>query len=290
MDTNLTTKARITPATVTSSNINENKLQDYLNGNFLRYLKEDKNQALKSFLPDVTRYIFTELNSVIKSLESKDLKERSNNHFDESAFEELAKYAYRVKELARNHNKNKPISPDSILKFCDQFLQKLSAVKDIKEELYNDEIFQNPKQLVGIIKSLAIKQCDMYEFSPDVIVVKALNYKPNICCGSGQHLGMLIQELVSNSLKHGLKDVENPKIKIYLETKGTNLILTVQDNGIGLPPIINYGEGVKHILHVVNKVYKGRIKYGNYSYGLKVKIEIPLQNIFDKKNCLHIAA
>jgi len=59
-------------------------------------------------------------------------------------------------------------------------------------------------------------------------------------------LGMIVNELISNSFKHAFKgrDKGEIKIKIWREEKdkskcescrGTNLILAVSDNGVGIP-------------------------------------------------------
>ena len=49
-------------------------------------------------------------------------------------------------------------------------------------------------------------------------------------------LGMLINEIVSNALKHAFTDVDLPELSISL-VRGISdeLILTIADNGIGLP-------------------------------------------------------
>lgn len=49
-------------------------------------------------------------------------------------------------------------------------------------------------------------------------------------------LGLLLNELVTNSLKHGLKNKKDGKINVSLEQiVGTEYRLTVADNGIGIP-------------------------------------------------------
>lgn len=45
--------------------------------------------------------------------------------------------------------------------------------------------------------------------------------------------GLLINELVTNSIKHAFTNTENPTIKISLKQDGDNAVLTVRDNGKG---------------------------------------------------------
>ncbi|MBZ2166660.1 CHASE4 domain-containing protein [Methanobacterium spitsbergense] len=52
-------------------------------------------------------------------------------------------------------------------------------------------------------------------------------------------VGLIINELVSNALKHAFKSGEKGEIKIVLEKYDDTYTLTVQDNGIGLPDEIH---------------------------------------------------
>ena len=48
-------------------------------------------------------------------------------------------------------------------------------------------------------------------------------------------VGLIINELVSNSLKHAFKSGDNGEIRIVLDKHNETYTLTVQDNGVGLP-------------------------------------------------------
>ena len=47
---------------------------------------------------------------------------------------------------------------------------------------------------------------------------------------------MIVTELISNALEHGLVGQSNGTIRIDLTPQGTDQVLTVSDNGKGLPP------------------------------------------------------
>ena len=66
---------------------------------------------------------------------------------------------------------------------------------------------------------------------------------------TGVPLGMVVNELVSNSLKHAFIGRDKGEIRIKLhreesrnEGKSTNFILTISDNGIGIPENLNIGD------------------------------------------------
>jgi PAS domain S-box-containing protein len=71
-------------------------------------------------------------------------------------------------------------------------------------------------------------------------------------------LGLIINELVSNSLKHAFNGYDNGEIKIILEKNVDTYTLTVKDNGIGLPKGLNFEEttslGVLLINSLVNQL------------------------------------
>jgi len=48
-------------------------------------------------------------------------------------------------------------------------------------------------------------------------------------------LGLIVSELLTNSLKHAFKDIENPTITISLKSRTNSHLLILRDNGMGLP-------------------------------------------------------
>ena len=48
--------------------------------------------------------------------------------------------------------------------------------------------------------------------------------------------GLLVNELITNSLKHAFPDNREGKVKVSLRARGKTYKLTVEDDGIGLPP------------------------------------------------------
>ncbi|WP_370572400.1 PAS domain S-box protein, partial [Methanomethylovorans sp.] len=53
-------------------------------------------------------------------------------------------------------------------------------------------------------------------------------------------LGMIINELVSNSLKHGYRDALEGNVNVTLELHGNELTLNVSDDGIGFPENVDF--------------------------------------------------
>jgi two-component sensor histidine kinase len=48
-------------------------------------------------------------------------------------------------------------------------------------------------------------------------------------------IGLVVNELVTDSIKYAFPEGGRGKIEVHLERKGNELILWVEDNGVGLP-------------------------------------------------------
>ncbi|MDF0650403.1 MAG: MASE1 domain-containing protein [Nitrospira sp.] len=89
--------------------------------------------------------------------------------------------------------------------------------------------------------------------------------------------GLLLNELLSNCLKHGFKDASQGWIRVTLHDEGLNNVLTVADNGIGFPPDFDFRHTTSFGLQLVTTLVeqlKGKIELGNSS-GTVVIITFP---------------
>lgn len=71
-------------------------------------------------------------------------------------------------------------------------------------------------------------------------------------------LGLIINELVTNSLKYGKKEGEKPILKISIQEKSEFITLTIQDNGNGLPENFDFKQtqsfGLKLVHSLINQL------------------------------------
>ena len=49
-------------------------------------------------------------------------------------------------------------------------------------------------------------------------------------------VGLIINELVTNAIKHGFVDVDPGIISVHIRQEGKSIVITVSDDGCGLPP------------------------------------------------------
>jgi PAS domain S-box-containing protein len=67
-------------------------------------------------------------------------------------------------------------------------------------------------------------------------------------------LGLIVSELVSNSLKHGFPEGRKGEIWVYLNKKDNKYILTVGDNGVGFPEEFDFKNTETLGLQLVNNL------------------------------------
>ena len=111
---------------------------------------------------------------------------------------------------------------------------------------------------------------------------------------------LILQPIVENSIIHGIieKDEGTGVIKIFSSVEGDNLILTIQDNGKGVPndilAKINYGQisdskgsyGIKNVVERIKLIYGdayGLEYLSKYNEGTTVRIKLPIYKRIRKR-------
>lgn len=91
-------------------------------------------------------------------------------------------------------------------------------------------------------------------------------------------LGLIINELITNSLKYAFINIENKKIRICLDHNDCNYFLTIHDNGIGLPEHIDSSKNILSGLYLVTVLCEeinGVISFENDN-GTKSTLSFPI--------------
>jgi len=232
-------------ATGGTRNINENITKDNrtIICEWYNKVLTDKNGVILSYVSlvdDITDRIKMEEN-LAKSLEEKQvlLKEvhhrvknnmaiissfislQSMNIKDEQVFSMLQSTENRVRSMALIH----------------EYLYKSENLKDINVKRYIDELVT---MLLG-----------SYQFGADELTTKIEIAQINLELDILIPLGMIINEIISNALKHAFKNIDSPELSVTLvEGKKTEFILTIADNGIGIPESskINESDSIGFVL------------------------------------------
>lgn len=155
-------------------------------------------------------------------------------------------------------------------------LQRISSMAAIHEMLYRSNNFSgiNYKEylhnlIFSLIDSFKGKNSNVsYELKMNDIV---LNINTSI------PLGLLVNEIVTNSLKHGLPGDQKGKIKISMKSiDDGSFLLLIADNGIGIPIDIETENceslGMQLIYSLVDQL-SGTVKINSGSHGTEFKIQ-----------------
>jgi PAS domain S-box-containing protein len=90
-------------------------------------------------------------------------------------------------------------------------------------------------------------------------------------------LGLIINELASNALKHAFPEKAGSKITIHLKSLGKEVILTISDNGIGFPENLDFRDtpslGMQLVVTLVEQL-EGTIEL-NGTEGTEFRITFP---------------
>ena len=98
-------------------------------------------------------------------------------------------------------------------------------------------------------------------------------------------LGLIVNELVTNSLKHAFPPGKSGEIDIQFHTQDDKYLLEVKDNGIGFPKDINYQNTDSLGLRLINSLTEqidGNIQLNNNS-GTSFKIIFKEEKFDDSK-------
>lgn len=105
-------------------------------------------------------------------------------------------------------------------------------------------------------------------------------------------IALIVENLLSNTIKYQDLEKEKSVVRISTEKSGNNIVLSVEDNGLGIPeerekeifsmfkrfhPKVSFGSGLG--LYMMKKsadVLGGQIEYEKSELGTKFKLLMPL--------------
>ena len=183
-------------------------------------------------------------------------------------------------------------------------LQIVSSLLDLQSDYIEDEksrnIFQDSQNRIRSMalihqklyqsESLAfidlreyIEDLANYLFStsvhdPDLIHLKVDMGDISLGMDEAVPCGLIVNELISNSLKHAFPDSRGGEIMIRSRVEDGWIVLTISDNGVGLPPGLDFRNTETLGLQLVTTLVKqlrGRIDINNELGGTVVSITFP---------------
>ena len=163
---------------------------------------------------------------------------------------------------------------------------RIRSMALVHEKLYHS------KDLSGVdfkdyIKELANGLVRFYGVDASKIALKIDVKKVSLGINSAISCGLLINELISNSLKYAFPEGASGEIKVFLRTAGENDIkLKVSDNGVGMPEDLDFRKsqslGLQLVTTLVEDQLAGKIEL-NRNGGTEFKITFKRNHVTKAK-------
>ncbi len=152
---------------------------------------------------------------------------------------------------------------------------RIDSIYEIHKQLYQEKnltdlnLKQYVKQLTQNLQHSLATQ--------NIIIENKIDENIKIPVEKSFPIGLIINEFITNSLKHAFDQTENGKITIKMKKKENNYILTLSDNGKGLPPDFNIEKITSfgmNIMYLLSKQLKGDFIIESKK-GVHIKIKFP---------------
>ncbi|MFP4336508.1 MAG: PAS domain S-box protein [Halothece sp.] len=169
------------------------------------------------------------------------------------------------------------IEDEKALALLEESQNRISSMSLIHEKLYQAANLTNI-DFAEYIRDLAHHLLASYNVNPDWIQTEMNIESIPMNLDSAIPCGLLINELISNSLKHGFPNERRGRIYIFLGLiDEETLCLKVEDNGVGLPEDFNPSQatslGISLITSLTQQL-RGRLKFQN-NPGASFEITFP---------------
>ncbi len=203
----------------------------------------------------------------------KDIIERKR--MEEQIKRSLGEKEMLLKEIHHRVKNNLQVI-SSLLKFQSGYVQHKEYVEMLKDSqnriksmaLIHEQLYQS-KDLANIhfhayVKSLANSLFMSYGANIKKVALKTDISDVSLGIDTAIPCGLIINELISNSLKHAFPEDRRGQIKIVLRSGKDEIELIVSDNGVGIPEDLDFKEtesiGLKLITNLAEKQLHGIIK------------------------------
>lgn len=237
-------------------------------------------------------YFLLKLRKSKKETEEKNDELQKSNTLIENLHNELShrtKNYYTMFRSIFKHDRRFANDPD-IIHLLNNYINRVNAMLQIQRYLLESNVKTGTVQLDLYLSNLidsinqALNKEDTSVVINEQMETILLDYDLTL------RLGLVMNEVISNSFEHGFNGIEEPKLDILLTEDNTRINLTIIDNGIGIENLEEFRTSSKGIglIEMIIKNEKGSISFDSKSNeGTTVKIVIPNKKGHPKTTLKH---
>jgi len=174
------------------------------------------------------------------------------------------------------------ITDDVVKQVFRESRQRIKSIALVHEKLYKTRDFKHIS-IRDYIDELVCDLSEAYGYDNGKLLIEQDIQDISLNLSILIPFGLIINEVITNSLMHAFENVEDPKVDISFRSNDMNLAtLTVSDNGLGLPDKGNLSArktvGLQVVNALVGQIY-GQIKMESGA-GTRVTVTFPVNKVF----------
>ncbi len=168
------------------------------------------------------------------------------------------------------------VKDSGVLKLFVEAQKRVKSMALVHERMYQSEVLTD-LDFTQYIENLGNYIFKIYGVNTKRISMKIDINEANIDFNRAIQLGLIVNELISNSLKHAFPDDLAGQVNVRLDSEDEYFILTTSDNGVGLPKKFRLRQtkslGLQLVQALTNQL-KGSIKIDRRK-GTRFRIKFP---------------
>lgn len=239
-----------------------NILEDRVKGRTLELLKS--NALLRE---EIEKRIRAEI-EIKKSLQEKEILLKEVQHRVKNNLQVISS----MLDLQTDYVKD-----SGVLKLFVEAQKRVKSMALVHERMYQSEVLTD-LDFTQYIENLGNYIFKIYGVNTKRISMKIDINEANIDFNRAIQLGLIVNELISNSLKHAFPDDLEGQVNVRLDSEDKYFILTTSDNGVGLPKKFRLRQtkslGLQLVQALTNQL-KGSIKIDRRK-GTRFRIKFPI--------------
>ncbi|MFH0787090.1 MAG: PAS domain S-box protein [Pseudomonadota bacterium] len=156
---------------------------------------------------------------------------------------------------------------------------RIRSMALIHEKLYRSTDFGNI-DMADYLRDLSTRLFQSSQVNTEKVKLRIEVDEVQLGIDKAVPIGLILNELISNALKHAFPEGRGGEVNISMITAGDRYVLTVQDNGIGFPKAVDFQNTKSLGLELVNLLVgqiNGTIDL-TVEGGTKFTITIPMAN------------